>query len=60
MCASMAAAERPHEIISSAGPWRAKREDFAHHFVKPIEPGELDRVLRETIRHIDGTRPAAH
>ena len=56
----MAAAERPHGIIPSAGPWHAKSEGFAHHFVKPIEPDELDRVLRETIGRIDGTRPAAH
>jgi PAS domain S-box-containing protein len=32
---------------------RAKSEGFAHHFVKPIEPDELDRVLRETIRGLD-------
>jgi len=38
---------------------RAKSEGFAHHFVKPIEPDELDRVLRETIRGLDDAQPDA-
>ena len=36
---------------------RGRREGFAHHFVKPIEPAELDRALREAIRSVDGAPP---
>ncbi len=35
---------------------RGRREGFAHHFVKPIEPDELDRVLRAAVVQIEAAR----
>jgi hypothetical protein len=36
---------------------RGRREGFAHHFVKPIEPDELDRVLRDAVVQLQAARP---
>ena len=36
----------------------ARREGFAHHFVKPVEPGELDRALREAMLRVSPAVPA--
>jgi CheY-like chemotaxis protein len=30
---------------------RSRAEGFAHHFVKPVDPAELDEVLRRLIQH---------
>jgi len=35
---------------------RARREGFARHFVKPIDPAELDRALREALLERPGRR----